>query len=840
MILRDRELESRDPVAPIRDSARSVGLPSWDFPEYLSRRFWINLVQEKIDALEQWALEANESVWGRIGISRDDALDIIHNLRNEITTIEEDWISSPMVYVDKITSMEPETGCEGDIIKITGIGLRTVPPPPPKPILLVSGSNSLDGDGPRFPFSSPEFITLTNKPGGLTPEEDIAGQLAGEFVDLWTDDEIRFMVTPNMERGPIGILDGLLYQNWRKLAARLTKEYLFKIYSGWVLPPPLENVASTSVNFFQGKKPYIVYFKINLNGSSKQQYRPGDTLAFEWTVEGAESVKLDCITTTNRIEQRETIDEETNSFGRHLLQLPLTKEDDFRFELICTNKCGERKRQIEVHVRVPTIGIWLYNLNNTFGDESSAAAAANLGYEIEYPERERFRTRLRNIAEKTAEMDNQRGRKASRGNLEDRLSWSDSAGDLFGFTEVYSSRHSTGIFGYDYYVAELVDCKWTIFHHEKKYAYQCFYRHWQEALNPDLLKPTPYNPYPSCVGSQFGEVSLLAHQDMFQGSEKITTVEKSLLGLITQEKEVLFLMEYVGEAGSGEKKVQILGTRLKIKGTDYVLPFYVIHTRPNTGHLKCCADIISVVNRSRRAGDLQPIVVGDFNFSRTRGLYNQAQNCKYYITPKPWTEMNKYFSCHTSSGMVDHIWIGRSKEYRDAPAFFVSNPEKAYDFGLADINLGVESGFTDHKGFYCGLRLTQTVTYTVWIKTGNESSAGTNADIYIRFKGSNGWSDDHLLDNPPPVNDFEKGHEDQFDNIIVSDVGSLSVIRIRFDGDDTPRKKDKWLLERVRIKRNDTGEIWECKTDDEHPLPVWFEMGSYATEEKRWGLRIIE
>lgn len=142
------------------------------------------------------------------------------------------------------------------------------------------------------------------------------------------------------------------------------------------------------------------------------------------------------------------------------------------------------------------------------------------------------------------------------------------------------------------------------------------------------------------MGNQYEDVAILANRDVFEidpGTDYIT--------------------ETHGPSGWGRTKCGLIGIRLRIKGTDYILPFHTVHLstkESGRGRQKAsCKDIIRIVKDNWVNGDLTPVLVGDFNFAKNKA-------------PEVYNIMNEYF---TEVGMnfgedeIEHIWVGKKEKF---------------------------------------------------------------------------------------------------------------------------------------------------------------------------------
>lgn len=88
------------------------------------------------------------------------------------------------------------------------------------------------------------------------------------------------------------------------------------------------------------------------------------------------------------------------------------------------------------------------------------------------------------------------------------------------------------------------------------------------------------------------------------------------------------------------------------------------------------------------------------------------------------------------------------------------------------------------------------IPYSIRIKTGNKSGAGTDANVFIQMYGTEGKSEEYMLRNNS--DNFEKNKADEF-KIEADDVGPIYKIRI---GHDNKGRSSGWFLEDIHIRRH--------------------------------------
>jgi len=99
--------------------------------------------------------------------------------------------------------------------------------------------------------------------------------------------------------------------------------------------------------------------------------------------------------------------------------------------------------------------------------------------------------------------------------------------------------------------------------------------------------------------------------------------------------------------------------------------------------------------------------------------------------------------------------------------------------------------------------MTHTNTYTIWIRTGDETLAGTDSHVFIQFFGTDGQTDSIHL----PAKDifsFEAGSTDKY-VLEVPDVGNLTRCCI---GHDNSEGDSDWFVVDVRVQDDETDREW--------------------------------
>jgi len=148
------------------------------------------------------------------------------------------------------------------------------------------------------------------------------------------------------------------------------------------------------------------------------------------------------------------------------------------------------------------------------------------------------------------------------------------------------------------------------------------------------------------VNHQKGEIGLIARQEKYDVLDGV--VYKKLLG----------------RTWFGIARKRVLGTRLRIKDTGHILPFYATHIssgvqpfRPGTSAnntTKQVRDLVSAIKNWWHPGDLTPIVVGTFNFKRGTRCYD--------IMSKDFDEVGHNYGYDG----IEQVWIGKETSFPGA------------------------------------------------------------------------------------------------------------------------------------------------------------------------------
>ncbi|CAH1787210.1 unnamed protein product [Owenia fusiformis] len=111
------------------------------------------------------------------------------------------------------------------------------------------------------------------------------------------------------------------------------------------------------------------------------------------------------------------------------------------------------------------------------------------------------------------------------------------------------------------------------------------------------------------------------------------------------------------------------------------------------------------------------------------------------------------------------------------------------------------------------------VPYEVTVHTGDESGAGTDAQIFIKVFGANGNTDDIMLEKKSER--FERAKADLI-KLELDDIAPLKKLRVGHDGKGT---RPDWYLDKVELRNMDTGDLtvfkagcWLSKTKGDNKL----------------------
>jgi hypothetical protein len=105
-------------------------------------------------------------------------------------------------------------------------------------------------------------------------------------------------------------------------------------------------------------------------------------------------------------------------------------------------------------------------------------------------------------------------------------------------------------------------------------------------------------------------------------------------------------------------------------------------------------------------------------------------------------------------------------------------------------------------------------TYTVEVKTGNVSHAGTDANVFIMIAGEEGDTGERPLRKclNHKIDKFRKNQLDTFEVKAVN-LGKLIRVKISHDNKGWPITSPDWFLESVKITDNESGDVTEFPCD---------------------------
>jgi hypothetical protein len=242
-----------------------------------------------------------------------------------------------------------------------------------------------------------------------------------------------------------------------------------------------------------------------------------------------------------------------------------------------------------------------------------------------------FHRRLGNIATLVAQKDNTRGKQ----------------GDIFALIETFYNKSGWWTKRFD---PAKITCSsggdskdvWTA---------ECFFDKWKTALS-GRVGGTP-------VHQQFGDVAYLTHD-----------------GVLTPLGQPF--KKELGSSGWWEQLRYAVGNRFRISNGGQILPFYAAHISPTRSRqYEQCRQLISFVKNNFVAGDLTPVIVGDFNFRDIEsyfsidlgpGVFNPAdwtivsspqRNPSYLLLDQSFVEVAHLVGNNT----IEHCWIGRSSAF---------------------------------------------------------------------------------------------------------------------------------------------------------------------------------
>ena len=90
-----------------------------------------------------------------------------------------------------------------------------------------------------------------------------------------------------------------------------------------------------------------------------------------------------------------------------------------------------------------------------------------------------------------------------------------------------------------------------------------------------------------------------------------------------------------------------------------------------------------------------------------------------------------------------------------------------------------------------------TTDYLIFVQTGRDFGAGTDANVFIRLHGTRGQSEEFLLtDSRTNLNKFERGFLDKFLLKKKPGLGTLEHVDVRFDNTGVA---PAWQIEEIRV-----------------------------------------
>ncbi len=112
--------------------------------------------------------------------------------------------------------------------------------------------------------------------------------------------------------------------------------------------------------------------------------------------------------------------------------------------------------------------------------------------------------------------------------------------------------------------------------------------------------------------------------------------------------------------------------------------------------------------------------------------------------------------------------------------------------------------------------------YNVTVKTGNRSSAGTDANVYITIWGDTGELVKQKLDKPG-YNDFERNDCDSY--LLSTTEGSLgNILGMKLEHDNTGNKPG-WYVDWVKIEDFDTNVYGPAISEKVYQVDRWLARG---------------
>jgi NTE family protein len=230
----------------------------------------------------------------------------------------------------KIDKLDPDHGCGGEKIRITGSGFGEDP--------------STYGLVLMFPAFEGGWISV-----------DVADK-------DWSDSEIRTTVPKGVGIGPVGFIQ--ISEGANETLGAAVSEFVGAV--GECLGPGAElhaastfgklgtvssaAITETRTNVFRGGKPKIDYFLAN--GALSAIVRPTGTIHLQWSAINADSVSVSAAAGAPAEQPAVPPADASGQRGDVLLELPGgTAEWSGTYEIVATNQCGQATASVRVEVR---------------------------------------------------------------------------------------------------------------------------------------------------------------------------------------------------------------------------------------------------------------------------------------------------------------------------------------------------------------------------------------------------------------------------------------------------------------------------------------------------------
>ncbi len=172
---------------------------------------------------------------------------------------------------------------------------------------------------------------------------------------------------------------------------------------------------------------------------------------------------------------------------------------------------------------------------------------------------------------------------------------------------------------------------------------------------------------------------------------------------------------------------------------------------------------------------------------RIRFIGNRGSSGKYLLDHKNVNDFEKnrvyqyIVECNNSIGTLKSIEISSDNAGKDPSLIFeyikVINTSTNTEYKTTNASSYIINEKNPSRTF--SLKIVNYHTYNVTITIGNENGAGTNANVYIQFVGTNGSTIPYLLDSP--INDFERASFNTYKVKITGNIGELLRVIINSD-----------------------------------------------------------